>query len=159
MRDAALVPVELYLRLLRDVCVGESESLCEGSRVEVANIDPEKSDGFGGAITLVETKFISRPMSIFKLWWRRPTPDEYDDILSPEILTIRGRLRDTGVWAYGSGTKYTSDVDVAINLKISFEAMTSAAARFMGEVLARAAELSRDVSRETIWDGEKMEMP
>lgn len=151
--------MELFFGLRREMCGGKSEPLFEGGKVEVAEIDKEKSGGFGGAITLVETKFLDRPMGIFKLWWKRPTFEEYDDILSPEILTIRGRFRDAGIWAYGSGTKYVSDVDVAMSLKASFRTMTSAAARFMGEVLARTAELSRHVEREAVWAGEKTEMP
>lgn len=157
--EAALVPVELFLTLCGNVCGGLKGPLCQGSRVEAADIDKEKAGGFGGTITLLETKFLNRPMSIFKLWWRRPTSDEYDDILSPEILTIRGRLRDTGIWAYGSGTQYQNDVDVAIDLKTSFRIMTPAAARFMGEVLAKAADLSRNVRRDIVWAGEKTEMP
>ena len=164
MSKAESVPIELYSRLCHEVCGDRTKPLCHGSSVQVAQIDHKKSDGFGGAITLAVTEFsLHHSMSIFKLWWRPPTPEEYSDLISPEILTIRGRLHNTGLWMYGRGSKYQSDVDVDFEkMKISlFHPVANefaAMGRFLGKIFTITSELTKDVEREVVWQGDKTSM-
>lgn len=155
------VPVQLFRQLVVSACRGPAERLgfrSEGSAIEVAELDVEKTGGAEGAITLGKFPFMGREVTMFKLWGRRPTVEDYGSLIPAHVLTVRGRFLETGVWIYKLGNKFESDVDVEVDWKWSLVGENGRRVEkmvlFVGRVMALAVELARDVSVEVEWDGD-----